>query len=106
MERLTERTAAGVPNLAYPKSCYFQDGRKDPIGVSSFRQKAIDRLSAYEDTGLTPEEIKKHEEAYTEIMTRTYGPLHEKIGQWLQAEKDGRLVVLPCKVGGHALVHL
>ena len=61
--------------------------------------KIVDRLAAYEDTGLEPEEVKEHEAAYIEIMTRTYGPLHEKIGQWLQAEKDGRLVVLPCKVG-------
>lgn len=30
------------------------------------------RLAAYEDTGLMPEEVKEHEAAYIEIMTRTY----------------------------------
>ena len=63
------------------------------------RKKILNRLAAYEDTGLEPEEIKKHEAAYNECLTRTYGPFKQKISQWLQAEQDGRLVVLPCKVG-------
>ena len=60
---------------------------------------AANRLAAYEDTGLEPEEIKVHEAAYNECLTRTYGPFKQRISQWLQAEQDGRLVVLPCKVG-------
>ena len=59
------------------------------------------RLAAYEDTGVEPEDIKVHEAAYNECLTRTYGPFKQKISQWLQAEQDGRLVVLPCKVGDH-----
>ena len=59
----------------------------------------VDRLADYEDSGLEPEEIKEHEAAYNECLTRTYGPFKQKISQWLQAEQDGRLVVLPCKVG-------
>ena len=58
-------------------------------------------LAAYKDTGLEPEDIKKHEAAYNECLTRTYGPFKQKISQWLQAEQDGRLVVLPCKAGDH-----
>ena len=54
-----------------------------------------DRLAAYEDTGMEPEEIKKHEAAYNECLTRTYGPFKQKISQWLQAEQDGRLEELP-----------
>lgn len=49
MERLTIRTVAGTSNLNYPKNCYFPDGRKDNIAISAFRQRAIDRLAAYED---------------------------------------------------------
>ena len=60
---------------------------------------AANRLAAYEDSGLEPEDIKKHESAYNECLTRTYGPFKQKISQWLQAEQDGRLVVLPCKAG-------
>ena len=61
-------------------------------------------LAAYKDTGLEPEDIKKHEAAYNECLTRTYGPFKQKISQWLQAEQDGRLVVLPCKAGDHVWV--
>lgn len=50
------------------------------------------RLAAYEDTGLEPEEVK-------EITSWSYGPFHKKMGDWLKAEQEGRLVVLPCKVG-------
>lgn len=60
------------------------------------RKKILNRLAAYEDSGLEPEDIKKHEAAYNECLTRTYGPFKQKISQWLQAENDGRLVVLPC----------
>ena len=59
------------------------------------RKKILNRLAAYEDTGLEPEEIKKHEAAYNECLTRTYGPFKQKISQWLQAEQDGRLAELP-----------
>ena len=64
----------------------------------------INRLAAYEDTGLEPEEIadfmKRWEQA-VEIggMLKKYGIDH--IWDIIQAEQDGRLVVLPCKVGDH-----
>jgi hypothetical protein len=41
---------------------------------------------------LTSEEIR-------ELSSWSYGPFHKKIADWLQAESEGRLVVLPCKVG-------
>ena len=33
------------------------------------RKKILNRLATYEDTGLEPEEIKKHEAAYNECLT-------------------------------------
>ena len=78
---------------------------RDKDGMAMMKERGgwksggIDRLAAYEDSGLEPEDIKKHESAYNECMTRTYGPFKHKISQWLQAEQDGRLVVLPCKAG-------
>ena len=48
------------------------------------------------------EELQKNEASLSEIFSRTYGPFKQKISQWLQAEQDGRLVVLPCKVGDKA----
>ena len=76
--------------------CDISMCRENPCpynGMCSQRE-TWDRLSAYEDTGLEPEEIKEHEAAYNECLTRTYGPFKQKIIQWLQAEQDGRLVVL------------
>lgn len=108
MERLTERTTCGVPNLAYPKSCYFQDGAKDPVAASAYRQQAIERLAAYEDIGLEPEEIKEliyRFEKCRVIRAALCDPTGQPIADpahmrdLIKAEKDGRLVVLPCKVG-------
>lgn len=56
------------------------------------RNRLLDRLVEYEDTGLTPEQIR-------ELAHDTTGPLHRKISEWIDAEVAGRLVVLPCKVG-------
>lgn len=97
MERLTEK-AVGCFEYALKdhKAVLGEFGTYEAFFDYSM---AVKRLGHYEDTGLEPEEIKEHEAAYIEIMTRTYGPLHQKIGQWLQAEQDGRMVVLPCKVG-------
>lgn len=57
-------------------------------------QYAIDRLAAYEDTGLEPQEVsglcKMDKRSRMAQMLR-----------WEQAEAEGRLVVLPCKVGTH-----
>lgn len=63
------------------------------------QRKVWERLKAYEDTGLEPNEIKKLNEEYVELTKMTYGPLHQEMGQWLLANMDGRLVVMPCKKG-------
>lgn len=92
MERLTKRTFAGTSNIDYPNSIYFEDGTKDAIAVSAYRQKAIERLAAYEDTGLLPEEYKAYADAIRKLDIQHMHDL-------LAAEQDGRLVELPCKRG-------
>lgn len=70
---------------------------------------AIDRLAAYEDTGLSPEEIERILDSYGRGMTlRTENaqrleiikeiPIN-RLRELAQAKKEGRLVVLPCDVG-------
>lgn len=62
----------------------------------SFTQRKVwERLKAYEDTGLTPELVQ--ETAELAIWVHDNGI--EKIKEWIKADKDGRLMVLPCKVG-------
>lgn len=64
-------------------------------------QAVVDRLAAYEDTGLEPEEVVQTKLALmgkvlAEIKEFDGFPVNRMI-ELAQAEKDGRLVVLPCK---------
>lgn len=88
MERLTKR---------------FKDGS---YTFSAPLNDITDCLAAYEDTGLSPEEVaamveKERREAVelAELCGGISGGYVEHIRELLRAERDGRLVVLPCKVG-------
>ena len=61
------------------------------------------RLKAYEDTGLTPEEVTAVKLA---LMGKTLAEITEfegvplaRLRELAEADKDGRCVVLPCRVG-------
>ena len=78
---------------------FFKDGywRLNFSGVQ-YQADFVDRLAAYEDTGLTPEQVENAktiiESAFAEDTSKA-----ERIRKLLAADKDGRVVVLPCKVG-------
>ena len=59
------------------------------------------RLAAYEDTGLTPEEIKAPftEDTMINLAAQALGVEPRRLRELAEADKDGRCVVLPCKVG-------
>jgi len=67
---------------------------------------AIDRLAAYEDTGLEPEEIKdlQLEVAALKTIEAMYDGLGrpDHLRELVEAEKAGRLVVLPSEGGEDA----
>lgn len=74
------------------------------FGKDIFRKMARDlygRLKAYEETGLTPEEIKDSFTPTTvTIMAGQALGVHPcRLRELAEADKDGRVVVLPCKVG-------
>lgn len=80
--------------------------RRTMIDVEAVREHAMDfywRLKAYEDTGLTPEEVNKvradTEAGYMKNIARAYGIDVERLKELARADRAGRLVVLPCKVG-------
>lgn len=54
----------------------------------------IDRLAAYEDTGLEPEEIKELLTAHRTEMCESSGYDCVELGRYRKAEQEGRLVVL------------
>lgn len=96
MERLTKR---GNGHAYYPRCfkepCY---GSGCKIKDCPFETEVCECLTAYEDTGLTPGQVANAktiiESAFAEDTSKA-----ERIRTLLAAEKDGRVVVLPCKVG-------
>lgn len=67
-------------------------------------QRVLDRLAAYEDTGLMPEAINGLVKSFLgtlagEIAEQTGSADMSRIHEIADAESDGRLIVLPCKVG-------
>lgn len=58
--------------------------------------QALNKLAAYEDTGLNPDTVSN----IRDIVLGVNGDI-DHLRELVQAEKDGRLVVLPCKDDKH-----
>lgn len=75
---------------------YFDNGKwRIKIGDTEYSGEAVDRLSAYEDTGLEPEKIEllaKQRDLYVDACGEL--PL-KRIRELAQADREGRCVVLP-----------
>lgn len=84
MERLTYRDKDGFPMMKKR---------------GGFNQGGVERLAAYEDTDLTPEEIDMDHEAAEQIRYLCRNCDLDRLEKLAEADKDGRLVVRPCKVG-------
>lgn len=89
MERLTYRDKDGFPMMKKR---------------GGFKQGGVERLAAYEETGRTPEEVtalgKLFDYALEESKTLTEQlALLNRIRNLAEADRDGRLVVPPCKAG-------
>ena len=92
MERLTYRLKTGEVLMATE---YEEKYTKDEwIGMLQCC------LAAYEDTGLEPEEVDKLAKDWSDLCTIVgeCGGI-SRLREVAEADKDGRLVVLPCKVG-------
>lgn len=59
----------------------------------------IDRLAAYEDTGLEPEDLKRafNEDAVLKLAGQALGITPERLRELVQADNEGLCVVLPFK---------
>lgn len=93
MERLTNKREADAQREGYERR--LANGYQRSIPVERFL-----RLAAYEDTGLTPAEVTELVKDWSDLRTivgECGGIDHLK--ELAEANKDGRLVVLPCKVG-------
>ena len=96
MERLTTRNA----NCADPKVLYG-------VWVKNHDYiSAANRLADYEDTELTPEEIDMDHEAAEQLRHLCRNCDLDRLEKLAKADKDGRLVVLPCQSGKHVFALL
>ncbi len=91
MERLTYQLKTGEVLMATEyEGKYTKD---EWIGMLQCR------LAAYEDTGLMPEEVERSkleiEAGCVKAIARTYGIDINRLRKLAEADKDGRLVVLP-----------
>ena len=65
-----------------------------------WEEAAWSRLAAYEDTGLMPAEVRSmYGEWYAMMSVLNSIGSYTRLRELAEADKDGRLVVLPCKVG-------
>lgn len=91
MERLTQRLRTGEVLMASE----YEEKYTEQEWISVLQ----DRLAAYEETGLTPEEIDMDHEAAEQLRHLCRNCDLDRLEKLAEADKDGRVVVLPCKVG-------
>ena len=98
MERLTNKSEADAQREEYERRLANGYPRNIP-------EERFLRLAAYEDTGLEPEEVlpkdKADEIALKLMRLADLESLcsYDRLRELAEADKDGRVVVLPCKVG-------
>ena len=108
MERLTNKAWQNFdPWECCGQDKYCQRGCHDPGGCTKgcIVPQLYARLGAYEDTGLEPDEVLPKDKA-DEIALKLMRLAdlesicsYTRLRELAEADKAGRLVVLPCKVG-------
>lgn len=91
MERLTNKREADAQREGYKRR--LANGYQRSIPVERFL-----RLAAYEDSELEPEEVSELIKDWIRLCTtiRECGGI-DRLRELAEADKNGRLVVLPCK---------
>lgn len=99
MERLTEWNDEQTRHAYYPRCfeepCY---GGGCKINDCPFETAVCDRLAAYEDTGLSPEKVSWMKEVVEAAFDNDTSRI-ERAHNLHVADKEGRVIVLPCEVG-------
>ena len=100
MERLTKRRIDD--GEAYLACVELRENECDGICTTCWRAgEAVDKLAAYEDKEFSQEAIKSAftPDALIKLAAQALGTTPERLRELAAADKDGRVVVLPCKVG-------
>lgn len=96
MERLTRRIN-GVVVYVGTKNPYSTGQIPCEVDSAGVREMMY-RLAAYEDTGLTPDQCENAKVIIESVFSDDTSKA-ERIRELLKADRDGRLVVLLCRVG-------
>lgn len=93
MERLTNKREADAQRKEYERRIANGYPRNIP-------EERFLRLAAYEDTGRTPAEVHSISGEWCAMMSvlNSLGS-HDRLRELSEADKDGRVVVLPCRQG-------
>ena len=91
--------------ISFAMAEYLFDGYEEPSGLIALLYTAAwsyaelrERLKAYEDTGLSPEKVSWMKEVVEAAFDNDTSRI-ERAHNLHVADKEGRVVVLPCKVG-------
>ena len=101
MERLTDPCWKNLdPWECCGQDYYCKRGCHDKGGCTNgcIVPKLYARLAAYEDIGMTQEEIKAPftEDTMINLAAQALGVEADRLRELAEADKDGRVVVLPC----------
>lgn len=92
MERLTNKREADAQRKEYERRLANGYPRNIP-------EERFLRLAAYEDTHMMPSDVTSMRMDMAIIAALFDGVDVDRMKELTEADKDGRLVVLPCKVG-------
>lgn len=91
MERLTQRLRTGEVLMASE----YEEKYTEQEWISVLQ----DRLAAYEDTHMMPSDVTSMRMDMAIIAALFNGVDVDRMKELTEADRDGRVVVLPCKVG-------
>ena len=92
MERLTNKREADAQREEYERRLANRYPR-------NIQEERFLRLAAYEDTHMMPSDVTSMRMDMAIIAALFKGVDVDRMKELAEADKDGRLVVLPCKVG-------
>ena len=96
MKRLTEKHYGAND---YYMTCSAECERDQCVECAEL-EKIVNLLGAYEDTGLTPAEMRSMKMDMAIVRAMFQGAEVERLKELAVADREGHVVMLPCKVGG------
>ncbi len=108
-EEAIKTIEVAIAEVEWNYPLYYAEAFEVAIEALRTQTAAVERLAAYEDTGLEPcdysamravmDQADKAKKDLSELIHIVGAAGIDHLRELVEAEKDGRLIVLPCKVG-------